>query len=69
MGHIATLLANRSQGSLSSSTEPNLKEQANVITLRNKNQLDQGQVKSADGECAKEFGESLQMTKERQKIT
>ena len=41
MGQIAILLAYRSQGSLSSNTEPNLKEQANVITMRSKRQLEQ----------------------------
>ena len=44
MGQIATILANRPQGSLPSNTWPNLKEQANAITLRSRRQHEQGQV-------------------------
>ena len=46
-------LANRSQESLPSNSEKNLKEQANVITLRNERQLEPEQSRSTDPESLK----------------
>ena len=40
MGQIANLLSSRPQGSLSSNTETNPKEQTNAIMLRNGRQLE-----------------------------
>ena len=58
IGQRATVLAYRSQGSLSSNTENNPKEHANTITLLSGRQLKHEQPRNTDAESSEESKES-----------